>query len=77
MVPPKLPAAGVERASTMSALEAAEALIASMGGPKPPPPPQDRLNGTWDKVRRNWKSVVATGISVMLRWPLVPDTGTV
>ena len=35
--------------SPLSAVEVAEALIATMGGPKPPPPPQN-LNGTWDKV---------------------------
>ena len=33
----------------MTALEAAEAMIASMGGAKPPPPPQD-LTGSWNKV---------------------------
>ena len=37
----------------MSALEAAEEMIAAMGGPKPPPPPQQSLDGTWDKVRRS------------------------
>ncbi len=44
------PSPFAERASTMTALETAEAMIASMGGPKPPPPPQD-LTGSWDKVR--------------------------